>query len=563
MSKTLSNKEGELYSTTKVKNNELDGLRVKHRKDTSQSQTELSENSLCGAQGSDTQNQPPEPIPQGKNHQGKPEILGASRSEPLEGKPEVQEEGSLGGGKSAGKLLEYLKIALLVTLVIIGCLNLASSNKNNSQPLTGYSGGLLSSGDSPDAKKTLTASGNSSKGNKVNNKLLNRVNSLTKEVKNLKTQIQKLIKEVGAIKPPARGGAGIGGQGNQQSHKKIDALQKLINQLSKGFSKLSNNFDGLKTNLGTQVGDILQKIAKLTEAVTTRTQRIEQKIDSVDEKVGGLSSEDSTDLTPVVTSLDVVKTHLSTLLNKTPLFTYQDYLKFFHFNTQVEVVADHSASNIGGSYTRVVIKNKNSYLISSSLISGKLKGYILIEDGKKIEERHLSHGANDIMNGVYVKECNCYFLIISQRIYRKNIDTSPPVIWISGSFGWHQHVPFLYSEKQKRIVAVKSKKSLAIIDPINRKIEFELPISFANYIFSVKFFGENDQYLVFATLNRHVGIFHYDFEAKQGKVITSIYQGGPDSDQTLAVDINAKNRVILVCTNNQSGVKSRIMAFEF
>ena len=204
MSKTLSNEEGELYSTTRVKDKELDGLRVKHRKATSQSQTELSEDSLCGAPRSDIQNQLPQPKAQEEKDQGRPETAGVSRSQCLKGNPEVQAGGGLEGGKSAGIFLEYLKIALLVAILIVVCLIFASSNKNKSHPITGYSGGLLRSGDSPDAKKTQNASGNSSKDNNINKKLLNRVNSLAKEVKSLKTQIQKLIKKVGTIKPPAQ-----------------------------------------------------------------------------------------------------------------------------------------------------------------------------------------------------------------------------------------------------------------------------------------------------------------------------------------------------------------------
>ena len=90
MNKTLSNEEGELYRTTRVKNNELEDLRVKDSMATSESQRELSEDALCGPPKSDTQNPLPKPMAQEEKDQGRPETARVSRSQRLKGKPEVK-----------------------------------------------------------------------------------------------------------------------------------------------------------------------------------------------------------------------------------------------------------------------------------------------------------------------------------------------------------------------------------------------------------------------------------------------------------------------------------------
>ena len=400
----------------------------------------------------------------------------------------------------------------------------------------------MNAAQSPDGQVASSTTGTSSGGGKPNKNLQTQVNSLKSKIKDLQSQVQKLIQDVTALKAS-------GGAGGQDTNKQLEGLQKVVSQLSTSISNLKESFDGLKTNLATQIS------------------RIEKKLDDLDKKVGSPSSGGSPDLAPVLVSLDEVKTkYLANLLNQTPLFTYEDYLKFFWLKPKVEILKDHSGSiHVGGSMTRFALKNHNSYFIGS-----QGNGYKLFENGQKVDEGAFSAGANDLVNAVYVKDCDCYFMILSGKLYRKRIDALSPEIWIDNQgFGvglwWNHHTALYYSEKLKRIVTVKGDKTIAFIDPNKKEIEFQLLFGFADHLMDVKFFGENDEKILFVAQNGYVGIFKYNLNQRKGQIISKIHYPGSGEQRGSAIDIDSRNKVALISTLHcrQSPCKlSTIKAFE-
>ena len=449
----------------------------------------------------------------------------------------------------------------MVSLVVLVSINIIVSIKKNNSVTSELGGGLLSSGQGSDSKKAeKSGENNTTGGKKANNKILKRINFLAKEIKSLKGLIQKLIQDGGTSKPgdDEEGNeepGNPGGQGNQQTHKKIDGLQKVVSQLSKAFS-----------NLGAQVTEVSQKQDQLTQTVTTSTQTIEKKVDSLEQKIEAQPSGGSSDLTSVRESLDDLKTkYLATLLNKTPLVTYEDYLKFFWLNTKVELVADHSGStHIGGADSMIAIKNHNSHLIGT-----EGKGILIVENGKKVYEGAFASGSNDILNAVYVGDCDCYFLILKGKLYRKEINGLSLELWINGGFGftaWGQHSTLAYSEKHRRILTMKQPKTLVIIDPKTKEIEFEMVPNFGDHIMNAKFFGENDEYIMFVTLNRYVGILKYDSNQKKGQILTKAHYSGHSGEYGTSLDIDSSNKIILassyICGASYCRM-TQITAFEF
>ena len=309
---------------------------------------------------------------------------------------------------------------------------------------------------------------------------------------------------------------------------------------------------------------------QLVQLQKNLTAIIENKLNEINENVLKIRSGGKTDLSPVLDSLGELKTFFKAPpinetppinRNEAPLVTYEDHLKLFWLTPKLDLLKDYSDNPyIGGSWTRIAIKNHDSYLIGS-----KGKGILVIENGKTVYEGAFSSTASDIYNTVYVKDCDCYFLILSGKLYKKSIDSLAPQLWINGGFewpGWGQCASLLYSEKTKRIVTIKRKRAIAIIDPNQKEVEFELEVDFADEIREIRFFGEKDQNLVFLAYNRHVGVLEYDPTTKKGEIISKIHYSGQIVDFGISLDIDSTNKIILV-TNSQNNQITRVVALEF
>ena len=340
----------------------------------------------------------------------------------------------------------------------------------------------------------------------------------------------------------------------------------------------------------TQRSDIQQKVDLLTQTVNNNTHTIvnkfeilEKKIEGLEKKIEGLekkiqesSSKGSSESKQVMDTLYEVKTnYLATLTNKTPIVTYEDYLKYFWLNTKVELVKDHSGSPlIGGSTTRIAIKNHNSYLMAT-----KGKGYIIVENGEKIYEHEFRSGVDFPYKAFYLKDCNCYFLLLSGKLFKKGIDGLSAEVWVDGGLGleisgWGTHNTLAYSSKLQRMVVNKSQKTLVVINPTKKGIEFEFQTDVGGGIGSSEvqikycgFLGENDEKILFITHNRHLGILRYDTNSKKGEIIAKAHYPGQNGEGADVFDIDSRNKVILitnyVCVGGGSCPLSSITAFEF
>ena len=244
---------------------------------------------------------------------------------------------------------------------------------------------------------------------------------------------------------------------------------------------------------------------------------------------------------------------------ETPALTLKTNEWVFSMNLKRELIANNGANaHIGVGETRVAIKNKDSYLMASYG-----KGFVLFENGEKVDEGSFS-GTNQLYDTVYVRQSDSYYLLIGGVIYKKQINGLSPEVWINDGIGFGYDAPFVYSEKLERIVTQKGKNIFAIIDPNQKEVEFELPFTFADYIVSLKFFGENDEYILFATWNRYVGVLKYDKGSKQGEIIAKVHYPGHHFEKAHSVDIDSRNRVIMVSTLDRRNARTQnLYAFEF
>ena len=197
------------------------------------------------------------------------------------------------------------------------------------------------------------------------------------------------------------------------------------------------------------------------------------------------------------------------------------------------------------------------------------KGCIIVEKGQVINEAPFTSGVGNLKAMAYANHVDAYFLVINHKVYKKTISGLHQDLWIGGfTFGYNHHTPFEYSVKNRRIFTMIGTKTIAVINPEKKEVEFQLPLSFADYIMDYKFFGENHEFIAFVTWNRYIAVFKYDAEKKEGSIITHLhypaYPGKP-GDHGMHLSVDPKRHVFMVTntyTSNHHGLHSRVTTFE-
>ena len=253
-----------------------------------------------------------------------------------------------------------------------------------------------------------------------------------------------------------------------------------------------------------------------------------------------------------------LSTQLDTIHQNSPANTYRLREDFFWQGLKFEQVADLSTNpEIGGAYTMVAMKNKNSYCLATDK-----NGYVLYEGGKKINDGHFKENANFFKSIVYVKDVDAYFMVLSHKIYKKQINGLNPDLWLDGNFGSSWITPFEYSSKNKRIFTTIAKNAIAVIDPKTQGVEFQLRLDFTKYIQRYRFIGKNHEYVVFGTWNRHLGLFKYDTKAKTGHLVTKVQVQSQHCPYIDNLEVDSTEKVLLVSCLNAKLIQANLAVYE-
>ena len=185
------------------------------------------------------------------------------------------------------------------------------------------------------------------------------------------------------------------------------------------------------------------------------------------------------------------------------------------------------------------------------------KGFVLVDNGAKVDEGSFHSSANKLWNIAYAKQPDCYFLLISNKLYKKKLNSHSPEEWVSGGLGWSVHTPLIYAEKQNRIWTVKGTKSIAVINPDQKGIEFELQIPNVSWIMDYVIFGEKDQYVALIANSHFLVLIEYDVEKKRGKVLTQQHVTIPGCNTGYNLAIDSMSKVIMV--TSKQWVNSKLL----
>ena len=209
-------------------------------------------------------------------------------------------------------------------------------------------------------------------------------------------------------------------------------------------------------------------------------------------------------------------------------------------------------------WTQLALKNENSYFLAICKM-----GYKIIENGVLV---FLSQETDLIIDVLYYKPLDCYFIGQEGRIYRKNIDEKPAYLFSEGTCLPKPRFCFKLSLMNQRIFVNSSKKYVSILDPKHKRIDFWLSTKSNHHPQILEIFGENEDKILCSDIYGLIFLFNLNYRHR--KVVTrSSYQIELISDirkeKISTVTICSDSKYACVVTQSSSKMAcSRIMILE-
>ena len=100
-----------------------------------------------------------------------------------------------------------------------------------------------------------------------------------------------------------------------------------------------------------------------------------------------------------------------------------------------------------------------------------------------------------VQDAFFVKALNCFFLMASGMLYRKDIDTRKAYFCMDCSSFYSQGCLMRYSDGKRRLVVLGQKK-ISVVDLMTKKIDFGYPHQITRNIVDCALFGDNQDHLV-------------------------------------------------------------------
>ena len=207
----------------------------------------------------------------------------------------------------------------------------------------------------------------------------------------------------------------------------------------------------------------------------------------------------------------------------------------------------------GHQNTYLAMKSLNSVMIGTSEL-----GLKLIENQATIYSELFMKKKNlPLHDMIYVDHLDCYFLLINYKIYRKDINSKPPYLWIHVRSGRRVGSCFRYSKMNMRMVIAKGGINIAFLDKKCSRIVFEVDRhDEESFIRDYKFFGGYENKIIAIT---HKGdlltyVFNYDQKklARSNRFKFDLIQPRRGLEQGFCIAVCKKDRLVLVGTRDSS-----------
>ena len=154
-----------------------------------------------------------------------------------------------------------------------------------------------------------------------------------------------------------------------------------------------------------------------------------------------------------------------------------------------EVDALDEEEVIGGSSTHLAVKDPKSYMIGTYW-----KGVIQVENGLKIYSGSLHKDDTTLHGMIYIPSMKCYLLASECKLYRKDINTNAPYLFLAFNFDLGC---FWYSVQHQRLALKNGAKGvISVLNLQTKKREISLKKRGWGSIVDFRFFGRDESKIV-------------------------------------------------------------------
>ena len=192
---------------------------------------------------------------------------------------------------------------------------------------------------------------------------------------------------------------------------------------------------------------------------------------------------------------------------------------------------------IGGHWTIISLKSQNSYLIGTMK-----KGLRLRENGVEIYSGRLPIKDASFRDIIYIPLLDCYLIVHNNKLYRKDIDEKPPYLFMGVNCGFRQGSGLRYSKIHQRLVIIRSRRNISVINLQTKAIEIES--SMRKRVVDFRLFGNSEDQVILVTQDGFIMLYIIDFAKKIGSVVDQY-------EMLLNVSLEEIPKSLAVCSKNK------------
>ena len=226
---------------------------------------------------------------------------------------------------------------------------------------------------------------------------------------------------------------------------------------------------------------------------------------------------------------------------------------------RLEEIAHHSeirGREIDGILNYIAFKSEASYLI---VANGS--GFKLVDKNKILYERIPKIGFFHVDEAIYIKSCNCYFLAMNNKLYKKGINGQEPYLYMNLTVGSQAYHSIIYSEKLNRLIANINFREIGLVNLRTRRLEVKLSTKYfyesnPDELCDLTLCGDMDQYVVTITSKGFLSAFELpslsstQLNDSYGKHFQELELSSEPMEQCLAVSSSAEENLVLITTQS-------------
>ena len=163
-----------------------------------------------------------------------------------------------------------------------------------------------------------------------------------------------------------------------------------------------------------------------------------------------------------------------------------------------------------GIFTHLAVKDKKSYMVGND--GGKFK---IVEDSDQTWyfDPPTHHGL--MYDMIYIDHLDCYFFYFYNNIYRKDINDSPPYIFMKIELSRRPGSIFSYSKINKKLIVAKNAIKVAVINLERKQTEILAKGRENDEILQFRLFGVDENKVICVTKKGYVYLTCFNYDLKK------------------------------------------------